>query len=65
MSEHKETERDERGGARTSDIIVTGRSLDKESTALPVQVLAGEDLAHRRQGGLGDGRHRELPRLGG
>ncbi len=54
MSEHKETERDERGGARTSDIIVTGRSLDKESTALPVQVLAGEDLAHRRQGGLGE-----------
>jgi iron complex outermembrane receptor protein len=33
---------------------VTGRSLDKESTALPVQVLAGEDLAHRRQGGLGE-----------
>jgi iron complex outermembrane receptor protein len=54
VSEHKETERDERGGARTSDIIVTGRSLDKESTALPVQVLAGEDLAHRRQGGLGE-----------
>ncbi|WP_231621909.1 MULTISPECIES: TonB-dependent receptor domain-containing protein [unclassified Sphingomonas] len=33
---------------------MTGRSLDKESTALPVQVLAGEDLAHRRQGGLGE-----------
>jgi iron complex outermembrane receptor protein len=53
-SEREEVERDERGRARTSDIIVTGRSLDKESTALPVQVLAGEELAHRRQGGLGE-----------
>ncbi|MBB6505630.1 iron complex outermembrane receptor protein [Sphingomonas endophytica] len=52
--EREELERDERGGARTSDIIVTGRSLDKESTVLPVQVLAGEELAHRRQGGLGE-----------
>lgn len=53
-SEREEVERDERGRARTSDIIVTGRSLDKESTALPVQVLTGEELAHRRQGSLGE-----------
>jgi iron complex outermembrane receptor protein len=53
-SEREEVERDERGRARTSDIIVTGRSLQEESTVLPVQVLAGEELAHRRQGGLGE-----------
>ena len=39
---------------RSSDIIVTGQSLKKEETVLPVQVLAGDELAHRRQGGLGE-----------
>lgn len=53
-SEREDVERDERQRARTSDIVVTGRSLDKESAALPVQVLSGEELAHRRQGGLGE-----------
>jgi iron complex outermembrane receptor protein len=45
--------RDERRGAAT-DIIVNGRSLETEATILPVQVLAGNELAHRRQGGLGE-----------
>lgn len=46
---------DERRAQRpSSDIIVTGRSLETEETALPVQVLAGDELAHRRQGGLGE-----------
>lgn len=49
-----ETRSDERGRTRSSDIVVTGRSLDAGSTALPVQVLAGGELAHRRQGGLGE-----------
>lgn len=39
---------------RSGDIVVTGRSLDSEQIALPVQVLAGEELVHRRQGGLGE-----------
>ncbi|MBB5985773.1 TonB-dependent receptor [Sphingobium lignivorans] len=43
----------ERGSARR-DIVVTGQSLRTEETALPVQVLAGDELAHRRQGGLGE-----------
>lgn len=39
----------------TSDIVVTGRSqADGGQTALPVIVLSGDDLAHRRQGGLGE-----------
>lgn len=47
--------RDERGRARASDIIVTGRSLaEGGATPLPVQTLAGDELAHRRQGGLGE-----------
>ncbi|MGK6356566.1 TonB-dependent receptor domain-containing protein [Sphingomonas sp. DT-207] len=49
--EREEREREERGA---SDIIVTGRSLKTEESALPVQVLAGEELVHRRQGGLGE-----------
>lgn len=53
-SEREEAGRDERGRARTSDIVVNGRSLDEENTALPLQILAGEELAHRRQGGLGE-----------
>ena len=41
---------------RAGEIVVTGRSLaPKERAApLPVQVLAGDELAHRRQGGLGE-----------
>jgi len=52
----QETEREERTrGGRSSDIVVTGRSLDTEEAApLPVQVLSGDELAHRRQGGLGE-----------
>src|SRR3546814_8818372 len=36
-------------------IVVTGRSLSTPDLMppLPVQVLSGDDLAHRRQGGLG------------
>lgn len=44
----------ERSRGRTNDIVVTGRSLEVDQPALPVQVLAGDDLAHRRQGGLGE-----------
>mgnify|MGYP001606078959 CR=1 FL=1 len=38
------------------DIVVTGRSLGSPDlpTATPVQILAGEELADRRQGGLGE-----------
>lgn len=39
----------------SSDIVVTGRSLSADETSpLPVQVLSGDELAHRRQGGLGE-----------
>ena len=44
----------EESKGRTGDIVVTGRSLDAEKGALPVHVLAGDELAHRRQGGLGE-----------
>src|SRR5690606_20620878 len=42
---------------RAGEIIVTGaRSLSSSDmpTATPVQILAGDELAHRRQGGLGE-----------
>lgn len=40
---------------RTSEIVITGQSLTTgETPSLPVQVLAGDELAHRRQGGLGE-----------
>jgi iron complex outermembrane receptor protein len=52
--EREEATREERGRERAAEIIVTGRSLGVEKTALPVQVLAGDELAHRRQGGLGE-----------
>lgn len=37
-------------------IVVTGESLSgpDADSALPVQVLSGDELAHRRQGGLGE-----------
>jgi iron complex outermembrane receptor protein len=45
-------------GARTAraDIVVTGRSLgsDQATQPLPVQVLSGDELAHRRRGTLGE-----------
>ncbi|PSJ42045.1 TonB-dependent receptor domain-containing protein [Allosphingosinicella deserti] len=43
-------EREEGSGG----IVITGQSLETEEPALPVQVLAGDALAHRRQGGLGE-----------
>lgn len=52
--EKQEVELDERERARSTEIIVTGRSLQIEDNALPVQVLRGDELAHRRQGGLGE-----------
>lgn len=41
---------------RGDDIIVTARSLSSPDmpTATPVQILSGDELAHRRQGGLGE-----------
>lgn len=44
------------GVAQVDDIVVTGRSLSQlgRESSLPVQLLAGEELAHRRQGGLGE-----------
>lgn len=50
----REELREEEERKRSVDIVVTGRSLDTESTILPVQVLSGDQLAHRRQGGLGE-----------
>lgn len=53
-----EPEREEAGDRRLrstpNDIVVTGRSLESDATILPVEVLAGEELVHRRQGGLGE-----------
>lgn len=48
----EEDQRAKQGG----DIVVTGHSLSSGQIAqpLPVQVLAGDELAHRRQGGLGE-----------
>jgi len=47
---------DEEGRRRAGEIIVTGRSLapTERAAPLPVQVLASDELAHRRQGGLGE-----------
>lgn len=53
-SVEREEERDDERRPRHTDIVVTGQSLSVEESPLPVQVLAGEDLAHRRQGGLGE-----------
>ena len=54
VAEQEEAADERRRRERSTDIIVTGRSLGTEKTALPVQVLAGAELAHRRQGGLGE-----------
>ena len=42
--------------AKTEEIVVTGRSLATAEVTppLPVEVLSGDELAHRRQGGLGE-----------
>lgn len=50
----EEAEVDARGHVGPREIVVTGRSLEAEENALPVQVLAGDELAHRREGGLGE-----------
>lgn len=41
---------------KAEEIIVTGRSLStvEGTSPLPVEVLSGDELAHRRQGGLGE-----------
>lgn len=52
--EDRSTKAEARRQAVTQQIIVTGRSLESEASPLPVQVLAGDELAHRRQGGLGE-----------
>ncbi len=52
--ETEESKAERRGRLSSNDIVVTGRSLDTERTPLPVYVLAGDELAHRRQGGLGE-----------
>lgn len=50
-SQDGESERVKKAG----EIIVTGRSLGgPDPEPLPVQVLSGEELVHRRQGGLGE-----------
>jgi iron complex outermembrane receptor protein len=54
-NDQEEREREERrAGSRRGDVIVTGRSQEAVETPLPVQVLTGDELAHRRQGGLGE-----------
>lgn len=50
----EERKRDDRRPAGQSDIVVTGRSFETVDAPLPVQVLGGDELAHRRQGGLGE-----------
>src|SRR5690606_21463688 len=57
LAQQAPTEGDEIGrAAKTEEIIVTGRSLaTAEATPpRPVEVLSGDELAHRRQGGLGE-----------
>lgn len=58
MAEEAAAEDSEEERARwVEEIIVTGaRSLSSPDTpsATPVQILSGDDLAHRRQGGLGE-----------
>ncbi|WP_033075671.1 TonB-dependent receptor domain-containing protein [Sphingopyxis sp. MWB1] len=40
---------------RAHDIVVTGQSLASDTLSpLPVQLLTGDELVHRRQGGLGE-----------
>lgn len=49
----EQDEREHKAG--TGSIVVTGLSLNNEQrVALPVVVLSGDELAHRRQGGLGE-----------
>lgn len=54
--ERSAKEEGEHRDRRQGDIVVTGRSLatDETTSPLPVRVLAGDELAHRRQGGLGE-----------
>ncbi|KHL26895.1 membrane protein [Croceibacterium mercuriale] len=40
--------------APSGNIIVTSQAFETKRTALPVQVLSGDELVHRRQGGLGE-----------
>lgn len=56
MAEEAAGEDSEQERSRREDIIVTARSLSSSDmpTATPVQVLSGDELAHRRQGGLGE-----------
>lgn len=58
MAEETAGEDSEQGRSRRGEeIIVTGsRSLSSPDmpTATPVQLLSGDELAHRRQGGLGE-----------
>ena len=50
----KESDQQRRG--QGEDIVVTARSLSSPDmpTATPVYVLSGDELVHRRQGGLGE-----------
>lgn len=52
--ERKDVDSQRPASTGTNHIVVNGRSLDRVETPLPVQVLAGDELAHRRQGGLGE-----------
>jgi len=51
-AENNESEKSE----KVEVIVVTARSLSTPAvpSALPIQVLSGEELVHRRQGGLGE-----------
>lgn len=48
--------RDQQQTTQLDEIVVTGRSLGElgRGSHVPVQLLAGEELVHRRQGGLGE-----------
>ncbi|PSJ36343.1 hypothetical protein C7I55_26945 [Sphingomonas deserti] len=47
--------RERESTSELGEIVVTGRSLETNKPGpLPVQVLSGDDLVHRRQGGLGE-----------
>lgn len=54
MAQDSDPQNEHRSNRTTNDIVVFGGSLGNEKVPLPVQVLSGDELAHRRQGSLGE-----------
>jgi len=55
IKQEKESEQEDEKKSKSGHIVVTAMGLVGNGTsALPVQVLTGDELAHRRKGGLGE-----------